>query len=198
MSQHSERVVLEPAALDARQVRSRDALRQAMLDMLESSPLDQLSIRDIARAAGVGHATFYRHYATKEALLEDVAADEIRQLVDMCVPLLGAGSYAACLALCEHVNRRRALWTTLLTGGAAATMKAELLRISQRMAAGRTASLSWLPADLQVILIVSSIVELLAWWLRQPKPLPAREAAAILDRVVISPTLSGGEFSQGG
>ena len=42
---------------DARKLRSRDALYAAFLKLLERKNLDQISIREIAAAAGVGHAT---------------------------------------------------------------------------------------------------------------------------------------------
>ena len=173
---------------DARIVRSREALRTSLLGMLERQSLEQISIRDIAREAGVGHATFYRHYATKEALLDDAAADEIRRLVDLSLPVGDAiNSSAACHALCQYVYEHRTLWRTLLTGGAAGAMKEELLRISMELAADRPAPRKQLPKDLAVVLTVSSIVELLSWWLRQEKPSPVGEVAELLDRVVISP-----------
>ena len=176
---------------DARITRSREALRASLLGMLERQPLEQISIRDIAREAGVGHATFYRHYATKEALLDDAAADEIRRLVDLSLPVHDAvNSNASCHALCQYVYEHRTLWRTLLTGGAAGAMKEELLRISKELAADRPSPLQELPKDLGVVLTVSSIVELLAWWLRQDKPLPVGEIADLLDRVVISPIVA--------
>ncbi len=173
---------------DARAVRSRDALRTALLELLENRQMEQIAVRDIARAAAVGHATFYRHYTTKEALLEDVAADEIRRLVDLSVPLLDdVNSAAACSALCHYVYEHRKLWTTLLTGGAAGVMKEELLRIARELAAERQRSNHRLPPDLAVVLSVSSIVELLVWWLRQENPMPQEEVARILDQVIIAP-----------
>ena len=54
---------------DARQVRSRHALHQALLALLEEKPFDQITVREISARAGTGYATFFRHYPTKEALL---------------------------------------------------------------------------------------------------------------------------------
>src|SRR5690606_8197096 len=87
---------------DARQVRSRNALTGALLELLEERPFDQLTIREITARAGTGYATFFRHYPTKDALLSDVASEEIAELLARAVPILSAiDSYESTLALCS-------------------------------------------------------------------------------------------------
>lgn len=49
------------------------ALREAALAILEEKGLAALSLRSVARRAGVSHAAPYRHYTSLEALLADVA-----------------------------------------------------------------------------------------------------------------------------
>ena len=56
------------------------SLREAARAILEEEGLDALSLRSVARRAGVSHAAPYRHYASREALLADVAADGLAQL----------------------------------------------------------------------------------------------------------------------
>ncbi|MFT5481383.1 MAG: AcrR family transcriptional regulator [Halieaceae bacterium] len=173
---------------DARKIRSRDALYAAFLNLLEQKPLEQLSIREIAAAADVGHATFYRHYRSKEALLDDLAADEIRRVVDLSLEVMYiADNKAACLALCSYVYEHRTLWTTLLTGGATATVREELLRISREVAAETPATpKAQLPKELSVILTVTAMIETLSWWLNQDEPLPAEKVASYIDQIITS------------
>ena len=45
-------------------------------------------IGEIARRAGVGPGTIYRHFATKEALFEAVVADRVRVIIDAARQLL--------------------------------------------------------------------------------------------------------------
>lgn len=178
-----------PKTTDARKLRSREALYAAFLTLLEHKNLDQISIREIAAEANLGHATFYRHYLSKEALLNDLAADEIRRLVNLSLPVMNSESTrAACEALCIHVFGNRNLWTTLLTGGAATAVKDELLLISRKIAADidSTSQDSELAA-LKIILSVNSITDTLAWWLRQEKPLPPGRVAGILEQVIALP-----------
>jgi AcrR family transcriptional regulator len=171
---------------DARKLRSRDALYAAFLKLLARKNLEHISIREIAAAAGIGHATFYRHYASKEALLNDLAADEIRRLVNLALPVMQSDStQAACAALCSHMYERKKLWTTLLTGGAASAVKAELLAIALNIAAGIDgSSRSSDTTELKTILSVNAIMETLAWWLRQRKPLAPDRVARILGQII--------------
>ena len=56
------------------------ALRESARAILEEQGLDGLSLRSVARRAGVSHAAPYRHYASREALLADVASEGIASL----------------------------------------------------------------------------------------------------------------------
>ena len=47
-------------------------------------------IDEIARRAGVGAGTVYRHFPTKEALFEAVIEDRVRSIVDKAGTLLGS------------------------------------------------------------------------------------------------------------
>lgn len=166
---------------DARAVKTGAALRGALLRLLEAKPLDQITVREIAAEAGIHYATFFRHHPTKEALLDDIAAEQIEALVALTLPVLdSADSLAAFTALCRYVDDHRVLWTALLTGGAGGTMRTTLLGIARDLAPGRAASDYWFPTDLATICAVSLIVETLAWWLAQPADGFTVEAVAVI------------------
>jgi AcrR family transcriptional regulator len=56
------------------------SLRQAAREILEEEGLATFSLRSVARRAGVSHAAPYRHYASREALLADVAVEGLAEL----------------------------------------------------------------------------------------------------------------------
>src|SRR5688572_25004616 len=100
--------------------RTRTALRTALLYLLETKPLEQITIRELTAEAGVAYATYFRNYEDKEALLHDLAADEISTLLALSLPLFFANdSLASTRVLCAYVWEQRSLWQALLTGGAA-------------------------------------------------------------------------------
>jgi AcrR family transcriptional regulator len=74
----------EPLRVDAQQNRAR-ILAVAVEAFTESSTV---SLNSIAKKAGVGIGTLYRHFPTREALVLEVYRHEVQQLVDAAPRLL--------------------------------------------------------------------------------------------------------------
>ncbi|HLT61000.1 MAG TPA: helix-turn-helix domain-containing protein [Microlunatus sp.] len=66
-----------PVRADAR--RNRDRLLAAAREVVAEQGTDA-SLRDVARRAGVGIGTLYRHFGTREALLEALLQDRFERL----------------------------------------------------------------------------------------------------------------------
>jgi AcrR family transcriptional regulator len=181
-------------AQDPRAVRTRESLRAALLSLLERKPFEQVTVRDIAGTAGIGYVTFFRHHTTKEALLHEVVADQVRRLTELMIPALEASdTRTASMALCTYVDQHRKLWSTLLIGGAAAVLREELLRSAAEVAATRSNPDNWFPPELAVTFNVTCTIELLAWWLRQKKPVAVERVAEIHVRIIIDPVIAADE-----
>src|SRR5687767_1318963 len=174
---------------DARALRSRRALHAALLDLIEENPLEQISIRDITARAGVSYPVFFRRYATKEQLLEDIATDEVRRVLALTSPMFDAHTGGESVrALCQYIDEHRLLWARLLTGGAAPAMREEFKRIAEEIGRTRERMNPWLPPDLASAFIVSGMFEILAWWLRQPADYPIENVATIIDTLIVRST----------
>lgn len=188
---HDDKEARGSTAKDARAVRSGAALRDALLRLLERKSFDQITVRDICAEAGVHYATFFRHHAGKEALLDHIAAEQIVRSVELTLPIKDAGDDRGSLdALCAYVDEHRALWSTLLNGGAGAAMREEWLRQARIVAETREPVASWLPKELGIICSTSLIVETVAWWLMQPEgAYGADQVAGILERLIAGSTL---------
>ncbi len=181
-----------PIVKDARAQRSGVAFRKSLLHLLKSKPFDQISVREICAEAGVHYATFFRHYASKEALLDTIASEQIIASVKLTLPLRDAGDERGSLeALCAYVEENRGLWSVLFNGGAGATMRAEWLRAARIVAETRPSVNSWLPKELGTIYATTLIAETLAWWLAQDEgAYSSAEIAAILERLVSLATVA--------
>lgn len=82
----------------------------------------EASLEAVARTAGVGIGTLYRHFPTREALFQAVYKREVDQLVELADELLGEGSPFAGLRKWLHANvgmvaTKRGMLTALAPAG---------------------------------------------------------------------------------
>jgi AcrR family transcriptional regulator len=78
----------EPRVPRADATRNRDQLLAVATRMFATAD-DEPSMRAIARAAGVGIATLYRHFPTRESLVDAVYRDQVERLTAGARELLG-------------------------------------------------------------------------------------------------------------
>jgi AcrR family transcriptional regulator len=67
-------------ATDPRVLRSRQMLMEALARLLDRKEFDDISVQEIADEATLNRATFYLHYADKNALLQAMTAARFRAL----------------------------------------------------------------------------------------------------------------------
>lgn len=174
-----------------RLTRTRPILCGALLALLEERPFEQLTVREITAKADIGYATFFRHYPDKEALLNDLAASQISDLLAMTLPILNnADTRGSARTLCVYVWEHRKLWSALLTGGAASMLKDEFVRQAQEIAEAQPRPDAWLPNDLTIVFYVTGAVEILAWWLKQKDPPSVDRMAEVIDSLIVGPSMA--------
>jgi len=64
---------------DRRISRTRQALRQAFMDLVREKGFAAVSIQDVAERANVNRGTFYIHYSDKYELLDTIIREEFRR-----------------------------------------------------------------------------------------------------------------------
>lgn len=178
---------------DTRKQKTRDALHAAMLEILAEKPFDQIQILELTGRAKVGYATFFRHYACTVDVLDEVAGAQIRELFEMTIPIFDRSDSAAGLVrVCQYVLERKALWRTLLTGGAAHRVREEFVRQAREWARhGSDGGPTSVPVDLGTVCVAGSAIDALAWWLDQGVEYSADEMGGFIDRLVVSPFIGG-------
>jgi AcrR family transcriptional regulator len=177
---------------DARVVRTREALRKAMTELAAESPLEAITVRAIAARAGVGYATFFRHYGDKEALLADVADVLTNAFLEQAGPLLREKDrLGAARALCAFVEEHLAIYKALIAGGAGETVRAGMLRQAvETVSRARIGAAPRPLDDLVLFHVISATLNLLAWWLRNLDRVDAETMAEIIERTVLTPVSS--------
>ena len=73
---------------DARVRRTRDALGDALVTLMQEKPFDTITVQDVLDRANVGRSTFYSHYSDKDDLLMS-DAEEFFESVAMMLSARG-------------------------------------------------------------------------------------------------------------
>ncbi|WP_373471107.1 TetR/AcrR family transcriptional regulator [Carnobacterium alterfunditum] len=61
--------------IDIRIMRSKKAISDALVELIEENEFKTISITEIVNQAGVNRGTFYKHYAYKEDILKEIQDD---------------------------------------------------------------------------------------------------------------------------
>ncbi len=158
-------------------------MRTALQDLLPELPYEQITLQEISARADVAYTTFFRNYMDKDALLKDLAHDQIDRLLDLALPLFTASdSYASTETLCEYVSDHRVIWTVLLTGGAAAQVRKMFVEQVDARSDQWPAQPTWLPPSFGTTVLSNITLDVLSLWLgKEPQATP-REIADMLAR----------------
>jgi AcrR family transcriptional regulator len=79
---------LKGKKIDARVRKTRDALGDALVELMQQRPFDSITVQDVLDRANVGRSTFYSHYSDKDDLLMS-DADEFFEMFSMALSAHG-------------------------------------------------------------------------------------------------------------
>ncbi|GAA1743777.1 hypothetical protein [Aeromicrobium alkaliterrae] len=173
--------------MDARARRSRDRLFTAVLELAADTPVDELSVTRVARAAEVHRSTFYEHASTPDGLLRAALLaelDELRaDLLDDPDRDTDAAVAQTTRDVLEHVLRhlaiyRRGLADAAGAGGLHGMLSQHFLASSRSLREqgrlelphGVAGADDRLVAESAMRLIALGTVGVIRAWLDQPRP----------------------------
>jgi len=109
--------------MDPRKLRSRERLYAAALELAAGQPISELSVTQVADAAGVHRSTFYEHADSPESLVESALTAELDGL--RAALLTDRSDAATALVtvtrgVLEHILRHADIYRRELSGGGGA------------------------------------------------------------------------------
>lgn len=175
--------------VDRRIQRTHAALAQAIISLAAEKDFAAITIAEIAERAGIGYATFFRHYRDKEELLAEVAESLIDDLLALVVPaLLRDDTLSASIAICQYIDENRAISGALLAGGAEANVSRQIVaRAIERAHGVDLMQPEDVPQTMVIRHAVTASVGLLASWLEFGDELSVQKMGAVIDRLVMRP-----------
>jgi len=177
--------------VDARVRKTRDALGDALVELMQEKPFDSITVQDVLDRANVGRSTFYSHFSDKEDLqLSD--ADEFFEGISMALSAHGDKSERVfpVKEFFQHVFEARQFISALMASGKMQDnmelAEAHFARgIEQRLnEIPRAASIPPAERPLVAVAHAGAIVSLLRSWMGRGMKEPAEEIDKLFHRMV--------------
>jgi AcrR family transcriptional regulator len=182
-----------PPKLDRRIVRTRTALREALIALIQEKGFESISIHEIADRANVNRATFYLHYRDKEDLLTRSMQDVYQDLVYQSEQIDQLdGHYAGDVVVFNHVRDYIGFYKVMLGSKGVASYMHTILTFIANVSIAPLQSLEMIQqgkpnSDLVATAYVyaGAIMGFIKWWVEHDMPYPPKQAALVAQGLAI-------------
>lgn len=165
---------------DPRILRTRNALGNALVQLMTERAFESITVQDVLDRAGVGRSTFYVHYDGKDDLL----TSDVDRFFGSIVDAIGGDSTRVLPVreLLQHVANMRDFRDALRRSGKYREImeaaKTHFARGIERGLAASTRAREVRRADVEPIAVMyaGALVALLEWWIDRGEPITAEEA----------------------
>jgi AcrR family transcriptional regulator len=174
----------QPREPDPRVVRTRTALREALVALILERGWDAISVQDVCERAGVGRSTFYIHYGDKEDLLVGGFSDLKKALRAQAAGGEGGGAFAFARGLVEHAGENRRLFRAIVGRRSGQVVQQLFRQLLVELVREDVSGLAPAGADRDAAahFIAGAFFEVLLWWLDSRSGLQVSQIDALLHR----------------
>ena len=172
---------------DLRVQRTRRLLREALIDLITAHGYERVTIRDITQQAQVGYKTFFRHYESKDALLQTIIDDIIGGFQQaLLAPTVPNAPERNTLTAVRYTKAHADLLRVILPSVASELFLTPIMDLALKEGKLFFAD-SDVPDELVAHHFASSMISLLQWWLENDRPYSIEEMAEYINRLLIRP-----------
>jgi AcrR family transcriptional regulator len=176
---------------DLRVRRTYRKLCDALVELALEEGYEAVTVRALTGRAGVGYATFFRHFRNKDALLRVLLEETLGDLMAQLGPrATRANPVGVSAPIFEHALAHAARYRVLLAAGEAAgaiDLCAQLCR--------RTLAVNFVPKpgsavpfEVAVQHLVRSFIWLLSWYLSERPAYTPEQMGRIVEQLIYAPT----------
>ena len=91
---------------DLRIIKTRRTIQNALIDLLEQKSYEDINVQDIVTAALVNRTTFYRHYASKSELADEMIQSFKAYYAERLAGRSPCGKSTTAATICMPICRR--------------------------------------------------------------------------------------------
>ncbi|KIL40954.1 TetR family transcriptional regulator [Gordoniibacillus kamchatkensis] len=176
--------------VDRRVLKSQEAIKKAVLELMAEKNFDDITIRDISERANVNRGTIYLHYTDKFDLLDKIIEEHINNLRELCQSASEMTFTEGNYVWFEYFANNHLFFSTMLNTKSAASFRSRFLdlivqeyKVEVDVTEGKNQGLS---EDVIVQFFAAAVVGAVEWWFRNGMPLPPRiiaeQTGVLLDR----------------
>ena len=117
------------ASSDRRIRYTKQAIKDNLFELMKETPVEKITVKELCAAADINRATFYAHYDTLTALLEEIEVEKSQELFDTLSALWVGENYfshvldGVLIYLKEHPVMREIFLNTKVTGNGLAMLQ---------------------------------------------------------------------------
>lgn len=185
--------------MDKRKQRTRQYLRDALLELVLEKGYDAITVQEITDRARMGRATFYLHYKDKEELLLTTLKETVDELTVrvrqmFSVEQLFSGSTPPSVIAFRHAaenkNLYRVMFNSQITGSVLSELR-NMIAADVQTQIRLFAPSAELPVPVEMIgqHIAGSMLAIVSWWLETDAPYTPEEIAQMMNKLTAQPML---------
>jgi AcrR family transcriptional regulator len=178
--------------VDRRIIKSQEAIKNALIELMNEKSFDKITIQDISNRANVNRRTIYLHYMDKFDLLDKLIEEHINKLRDMCESLSDLDFINGGKAFFEYFESHYLFFSTMLVGGGDNKFRAQFLDFSVELLKGEVNTVEGknkgLSEDIILRFVAAAYVEVVEWWFKNGMPYPpqvmSEQVGLLIERVL--------------
>lgn|SRR5512145_1100026 len=164
---------------DRRVRKTRQQLRDALINLILERGWDAISVQDICARADVGRSTFYVHFADKEELLL-AGLEELHEGLDL-QRMQATGSFAFVDGLVEHAKDKARLLRAIVGKRSSPNIQRRFREVVMQLVAAELSEFELDEKQQRAIInfVGAGLAELIATWLDRPSSIDTDTLAAM-------------------
>ncbi|OMD79224.1 TetR family transcriptional regulator [Paenibacillus odorifer] len=176
--------------VDRRILKTQDALKKAVIELMSEKNFDDITIQDLSDTANVSRGTIYLHYLDKYDLLDKLIEEHIEVLRTLCESASELGFIEATLTWTEYFDRNYSFFSMMLASKGAPYFRNRFLNFlldEFRHEVNVTAGINLgLNEEVIISFVASAYAGVVEWWFKNERPVTyqvlAEQLGTLLER----------------
>jgi len=178
------------SSIDRRRLKSQDAIKHAVIELLSEKNFDDITMQEISDRANVSRGTIYSHYVDKFNLIDKLIEEHINEMREICESASEMDYIEANVILFEYIKDHYLFFSTMIASKGGPYFRTHFLEFLTEefnniinVNTGRNRGLN---EEIILQFIMSSYIGTVVWWVKNEMPYPpyvmAEQVGILLER----------------